>query len=85
MATYISDGKKLLDVEYDVIVHVNDSIDGMRVIHKYEASSNETALFLLELGGYVSCYILDEDYLIGRVSGFKNLPEAIEAYHSGEV
>ena len=85
MATYISDGKKLLDVEYDVIVDINDSIDGMRVIHKYVASANETALFLLELGGYISCYILDEDYLIGRVSGFKNLPEAIEAYNDGEV
>ena len=85
MATYTSDGKKLLDVEYDVVVNINDTIDGMRVIHKYEASPNEVALFLLELGGYVSCYILDENYLIGRVSGFKNLPEAIEAYNDGEV
>ena len=50
MATYISDGKKLLDVEYDVILDINDSIDGMRVIHKDEKSQDETALFLLELG-----------------------------------
>jgi len=85
MSVYSSDGKKLLDVEYDVVVELNDTIDGMRVISKYEESPNEVALFLLELNGNISCYILDEEYLVGRVSGFKNLPEAIEAYNLGEV
>jgi len=85
MATYISDGKKLLDVEYDVVVELNDIIDGMRVISKHEESKNETVLFLLELGGFISCYILDEEYLVGRVSGFKNLADAIESYNLGEV
>ena len=60
MAAYVSNGKKLLDVEYDVVVELNDTIDGMRVISRFEESPNEVALFLLELGGYVSCYILDE-------------------------
>ncbi|MEO1954937.1 MAG: hypothetical protein ABGW74_09580 [Campylobacterales bacterium] len=85
MATYISDGKKLLDVEYDVVVELSDTIDGMRVISKIEESPNETALFLLEMGGFISCYILDENYLVGRVSGFKDLSEAVEAYRDGEV
>jgi len=85
MATYISDGKKLLDVEYDVVVELNDIIDGMRVISKHVESKNETVLFLLELGGFISCYILDEEYLVGRVSGFKNLADAIESYNLGEV
>ena len=85
MATYISDGKKLLDVEYDVILDINDSIDGMRIIHKDDKSQDDTALFLLELGGNISCYIIDEEFLVGRVSGFKNLPEAIEAWNNGEI
>ncbi|MEA1955292.1 MAG: hypothetical protein U9N02_02220 [Campylobacterota bacterium] len=85
MAIYISDGKKLLDVEYDVVLDINDSIDGMRVIHKDVKSQNEVALFLLELGGFISCYVLDEEFLVGRVSGFKNLPEAIEAWNDGEI
>ena len=85
MATYISDGKKLLDVEYDVVVELNDTIDGMRVISKHTEASNEVVLFLLELGGFISCYVLDENYLVGRVSGFKNLADAIESYNLGEV
>ncbi len=85
MASYISDGKKLLDVEYDVVVELNDTIDGMRVISKIEKSPNEVALFLLELGGYISCYVLDENYLVGRVSGFKKLSDAVESWKLGEV
>ena len=85
MAAYLSDGKKLLDVEYDVVVELSDTIDGMRVISKIEDTPDETALFLLELNGDVSCYILDEEFLVGRVSGFKNLLDAVEAYKSGEV
>lgn len=85
MASYISDGKKLLDVEYDVVVDLNDTIDGMRVISKIEKSPNEVALFLLELGGYISCYVLDENYLVGRVSGFKKLSDAVESWKLGEV
>jgi len=37
------------------------------------------------MGGFISCYILDENYLVGRVSGFKDLSEAVEAYRDGEV
>lgn len=85
MADYKSDGKKLLDVEYDVVVEVNDTIDGMRVISKNVRSHNEVALFLLEHSGYISCYVLDENYLVGRVSGFKDIGEAVEAWSCGEV
>ena len=32
MAIYVSDGKKLIDVEYDDIPGINDTVDGMRVL-----------------------------------------------------
>ncbi len=84
MATYVSDGKKLLDVEYDDTPNINDMVDGMRVISKNERD-DEYALFLLEPNGNVCCYILDEIYIIGNASGFENLPQAVEAWSNNEI
>jgi len=84
MATYISNGKELLDVEYDDIVEVNDTVDGMRVISK-DVRDEEYAVFMLEASGNICCYVFDEVFIIGRVSGFETLPEAIEAWVNGEV
>ena len=57
MATYTSDGKKLIDVEYDVIIEVNDMLDGMRVLSVIKRSDEEYAVFLLEANTKVTCYI----------------------------
>lgn len=84
MATYTSDGRKLINVEYDDTPEINDIVDGMRVISK-DINGNEYALFLLELDGNISCYILDEIYIIGNVGGFENLPEAIKAWKNDEI
>jgi len=85
MKSYISDGKKLLNVEYDDIPSINDTVDGMLVVSKDERSVEEVALFLLEPSGTISCYVLDEIYLIGHVGGFDNLLEATKAWHNGEI
>jgi hypothetical protein len=85
MNIYISDGKKLLDVEYDVVPQINDTIDGMRVLSTNKRSADENAIFLLELNGNVSCYVLDEIFIVGKVSGFENLIEAIEAWNNNEI
>ena len=81
MATYSSDGKKLLNVEYDVTPEINDVVDGMRVISKDE---NEEDIIPLLMNN-ISCYIFDETYIIGNVSGFENLPEAIKAWKNNEI
>ena len=85
MKNYISDGKKLLHVEYDDIPQLNDTIDGMMVISKDERSIDEIAFFLLESSGRITCYVLDEIYIIGSVHGFENLLEATQAWHNGEI
>lgn len=85
MKSYRSDGKKLLDVEYDDQPVLNDVVDGMRVISTDRRSAEEYALFLLEPDGRVGCYVLDETYIVGRVSGFDTLPEAVSAWHDGEI
>ena len=84
MAIYVSDGKQLTDVEYDDTPNINDTVDGMRVISK-DVNGDEYALFLLEPNGNVSCYVLDEIFIIGNVSGFENLPNAIEAWKNEEI
>ena len=85
MASYNSDGKQLLDVEYDVIPVVNDLIDGMRVLSSDRKSVEEYAVFLLEPSSKISCYVFDEVFIVGRVTGFDSLVEAIEAWNSDEI
>ena len=84
MATYISDGKKLINVEYDDIPDINDIVDSMRVISKDERD-DEYAIFLLESNGNICCYVLNEIYILGKESGFENLPDAIGAWTSNSI
>lgn len=85
MANYTSDGKKLINVEYDVIPQINDYVDGMMVISTDRRSIDEYAIFLQNLNGTVSCYVLDEVFIIGNVSGFENLIKAVEAWGNDEI
>ncbi len=85
MATYISDGKKLINVEYDVVPQINDYVDGMMVISTDKRADGEYAIFLQNLNGTVSCYVLNEVFIIGNVSGFENLIKAIEAWRDDEI
>jgi len=86
MAIYQSDGKKLLDVEYDVIPQINDIIDGMRVLSVDLQNIEEYAVFLLEpVTRRVICYIFDEIFIIGKSDEFDTLNDAIEAWKNGEI
>ncbi|HFB54154.1 MAG TPA: hypothetical protein ENJ67_05410 [Sulfurimonas autotrophica] len=86
MAIYQSDGKKLLDVEYDVVPQINDIIDGMRVLSVDMRSIEEYAVFLLEpLSRRVICYIFDEIFIIGKSDEFETLNDAIEAWKAEEI
>ena len=85
MATYTSDGKKLIDVEYDVIIEVNDILDGMRVLSVDKKSNEEYAVFLLEQNTKVTCYIFDEVFIIGKADSYDNLIEAAGAWNNNEI
>ena len=85
MAIYNSDGKKLIDVEYDVIVNVGDIVDGMRVLSINSKSHEEYAVFLLESNTRITCYIFDEVFIIGKADSFDNLADAIEAWNNDEI
>lgn len=85
MAMYNSNGKQLLDVEYDVIPEVNDLIDGMRILSTDRKAADEYAVFLLEPSSTIACYVFDEIFIVGRVTGFDSLPEAIEAWNNDEI
>ena len=85
MAIYNSDGKKLIDVEYDVVPEVSDIIDGMRVLSVNFNTHGEYAVFLLEVNTRVTCYIFDEIFIIGKADSFDNLNEAIEAWKNEEI
>ena len=85
MAIFESDGKKLINVEYDAIVEINDIVDGMRVISKQSKNDEEYAIFLLEPNGRICSYVLDEVFIIGRVDGFENLVKALEAWNNNEI
>jgi len=86
MAIYQSDGKKLLDVEYDVIPQINDIIDGMRVLSVDMKNIEEYAVFLLEpITRRVICYIFDEIFIIGKSDEFDTLNDAIEAWKNEEI
>lgn len=85
MINYISDGKKLINVEFDAIPQLNDTVDGMRVISTDRRAIDEYAIFLQELNGRISCYVLDEVFIVGSVSGFENLIKAVEAWNDDEI
>lgn len=85
MATYISDGKKLIDVEYDDIPTLNDIVDGMRILSTDKRAEDENALFMLETNGNICCYVLDEIFIVGKVNGFENLVEAIDSWNNDEI
>ena len=85
MATYRSDGKKLLDVEYDTIPQINDIIDEMRVLSIDTNEHGELATFLLEPNSRITCYVFDEIFILGKVQGFENLSDALKAWRAGEI
>ena len=84
MASYVSDGKKFLNVEFDDTPSIGDVVDTMRVVSK-DIRGDEYALFLLELNTHITCYVLDEIYIIGNQSGFENLSDAIEAWNDDQI
>lgn len=84
MAIFTTNGKQLVNVEYDVTPELNDIVDGMRVISK-DIRDDEYILFLLEPNGRICCYVLDEVFIVGKVDGFENLPDAIKAWKDGEI
>ena len=85
MAIYYSDGKKLVDVEYDTLVEVGDVVDGMRVLSVQSKTPEEYAVFLLEPSTRVTCYVFDEVYIIGKAESFASLSEAIDAWRDDEI
>jgi len=86
MAILTSDGKKLLDVEYDTVPQINDIIDGMRVLSVDMKSIEEYAVFLLDpLTQKIICYIFDEIFIIGKSDLFDTLGDAIEAWKADEI
>jgi len=85
MAIYISDGKKLIDVEFDVTPQIGDIVDGMRVLSVNKKNNEEYAVFLLEPNTRVTCYIFDEIFIIGKESGFESLNEAVLAWKNDEI
>ena len=85
MAIYTSDGKKLINVEFDVTPQVGDLVDSMRVLSVNKKSNDEYAVFLLEPNTRVTCYIFDEVFIIGKESGFESLNEAVLAWKNDEI
>ena len=85
MSNYVSDGTKLINVEYDDIPHINDTVDDMRVISVDNRTEGECALFLLKLDRTICCYVLDEIYIVGKAEGFETLVEAVNAWKSEEI
>lgn len=85
MANYNTNGKKLINVEYDLIPQINDMIDGMRVLSVREKNTDEYAVFLLESNTRITCYIFDEIFIIGKADNFDNLADAIEAWKMDEI
>jgi len=86
MAVFQSDGKKLLNVEYDAIVEVGDVVDGMRVLSTHAKNSEEYCAFLLEpLSRRIVCYVFDEVFIVGKSDEFDTLQDAVEAWKSDEI
>ena len=85
MAIYNSDGRKLIDVEYDVIIEIGDMVDSMRVLSVNARNNEEYAVFLLEPNTRVTCYIFDEIFIVGKSDSFDSLGDAIEAWGNDEI
>ncbi|ADN09821.1 hypothetical protein [Sulfurimonas autotrophica] len=85
MAIYTSDGKKLINVEFDVTPQVGDIVDSMRVLSVNKKNNDEYAVFLLEPNTRVTCYIFDEVFIIGKESGFESLNDAVAAWKNDEI
>jgi len=85
MKNYISDGKKLINAQYDDVPEVGDTIDEMRVLSINSKSSEEYAVFLLEPNTRITCYIFDEIFIIGKSDSFDNLIDAINAWNRNEI
>ena len=85
MASYQTDGKKLLGVEYDTVVQVGDEVDSMRVLSVDIRSTEEMGVFLLEPNGMVTCYVFDEIYIIGKSDSYDTLLDAVAAWNDGEI
>jgi uncharacterized protein YkuJ len=85
MASYQTDGKKILAVEYDTVVAVGDELDGMRVLSVDIRSSEEMGVFLLEPSGMVTVYVFDEIYIVGKSDSFDTLLDAINAWNAHEI
>ena len=85
MAIYKSDGKKLINVEYDIIPQLNDMLDGMRVLSVNSKSDDEYAVFLLEANTKITCYVFDEIFIIGKADGYVTLVEAIKSWQNDEI
>ena len=85
MKIYTSDGKKLINAEYDDIIEVNDMLDGMKVLSVQSNSHEEYAVFLLEANTKVTCYIFDEIFIIGKGESFDTLVDAISAWSNEEI
>ncbi|WP_151899593.1 hypothetical protein [Sulfurimonas hydrogeniphila] len=85
MAIYSSDGKKLLNVEFDVTPQVGDIVDDMRVLSVNQKENEEYAVFLLEPNTRVTCYVFDEIFIIGKESGFESLNDAVCSWKNDEI
>ncbi len=85
MTRFHTDGKKILDVEYDVQPQVSDYFDNQLILSVHEKSDDEYALFVLEPGGSVGVYVLDEVYIVGHVSGFETMNDAVKAWMAEEI
>lgn len=85
MAIYNSDGKKLIDAEYDTIIQVGDMVDSMRVLSVDIRSIEEMGVFLLEPSTRVTCYVFDEIFIVGKGDSFDSLGDAIEAWNNHEI
>ena len=85
MAIYNSDGRKLINVEFDATPKAGDLVDSMRVLSVNKKANEEYAVFLLEPNTRVTCYIFDEIFIIGKESGFESLNDAVEAWKNDEI
>jgi hypothetical protein len=85
MKRYQSDGRKILDVEFDERPQVSDFFNGMPIMSVHEKSADEYALFVLEPDATVGVYVLDEIFIVGHVPGFETLNDAVLAWMREEI